>query len=213
MTIDVPRWSRLRAIGNSGPVKLTILIPLVGYFVIFNSQLAQYLELVSEIGGFTAHQFSVSPRLLLIYFGLCAFAVGSAVYSIFCPDEVKHYGISAAYVGGDGPNIKDFAFEPMEDELRHSSYIDEYKRIRSRYENLGGVTTEKQFEETKLQINNGVLHLYFRYKDNSYLLMRLIAFVCYVVGFVCLLIPSIGVFFRVVRILWNVLMTVPFSVL
>jgi hypothetical protein len=207
------RWSRLRTIGNSGPAKLTILIPLVGYLVIFNSTIAQYLELVREIGGFPAdHRFDVSPRLLLIYFGLCAFALGAALYSILCPEQVKHYDNSAAYVGGDGPSIKDFAFEPIEEELRNSSYKDEYRRIRDRYELDGGGKPRAISEEEKRQVNNGVLHLYFRYRDNLHPKVRLVVFISYVMGFLCLMIPSLGVFFRVVRILWNIVTISPWSV-
>jgi hypothetical protein len=207
--MHIPAWSHLRAIGNSGPAKLTILIPLIGYFLIFNSQLAHYLELVAEVGGFNAHQFSVSPRLLLIYFGLCAFAVGSALYSFRCPNDVKQYGTSSAHVTGDGPSIKDYAFEPIEKMLANSSYAEEYQKLRNRFESLDTMS----FEDRKQQIHNGILHLYFWSKNYSYTYARLIVSVSYAIGFVCLLISSIGVFFRVVRILWNVVRTVPFSVL
>src|SRR6266478_1435957 len=205
--VRIPPWSDLRAIGNSGPAKLTILIPLIGYLVIFNAQLAHYLELVAEVGGLNAHMFSVSPRLLLIYFGLCSFAVGSALYSFRCSNEVKKYGTSSAYVGGDGASIKDYALEPFEKFLAKSSYGDEYHKLRNRFESLDTVP----FEESKQQIHNGILHLNFWSANYSYPIARLIVAMSYVMGFVCLAIPSIGVFFRVVRILWNVVRTVPLS--
>jgi hypothetical protein len=110
-----PRWSRLRGTGNSLPVRLTVLIPVVGYLIIFNSYIVKYLELAKEFGGAQAMEnASVSPRLLLSYFGLCAVALGSVIYDRFCPDEVKHFGTSAAYVGGDGRSIGDFALEAIE---------------------------------------------------------------------------------------------------
>jgi hypothetical protein len=34
-------WTTLRPIGNSWPARLTIIIPLIGYFIIFNDALAQ----------------------------------------------------------------------------------------------------------------------------------------------------------------------------
>jgi hypothetical protein len=202
----VPRWSQLRAIGNSGPAKLTILIPLVGYFVIFNAQLVHYLDLIAELSGFTSHPLSVSPRLFWIYFGLCAIAVGAALYSMLCPGQVKYYGSAAAYIGGDGPHIKDWAFEAIETELRNSLYKDEYKKLRDRFDPPGGVVGQS----AKDQANNGILHIYFRYLDSSYPVMRFIASMFYVVGFVCLMIPSIGVFVRVASILWG---TFPLSIL
>ena len=162
------RWSHLRAIGNSVAAKVTILIPLIGYLLIFNERLAAYSTLIKQLVGFYQPdaQIGVSPRLLLIYFGLCAVAVGSAIYALFCPTQVKSYGSSAGYVTGDGPSIKDFAFEPIEEQLRNSPYEGQYQRIRARYEGRGvaakfGTLTDEQKE----QINNGVLHLYFEYLD------------------------------------------------
>jgi hypothetical protein len=204
----IPRWSQLRAVGNSGPAKLTILIPLVGYYIIFNAQLVHYLDLVSEIGGPTMHSHSVPPRLLLIYFSLCFFAVGAAIYSVLCPDEVKRYGSSAAYVGEDGPSLKAFASQPIAQELRNSPYANEYEEI-LQYNNLR-ISQDFSIQEARVEIQNGRLHLYFRYKDKSYPSMRLIAFLCYIIGIIGLSIPSLGVFVRVVRILWG---TFPLSVL
>ena len=203
------KWTGLRTVGNSLPAKLTILIPLIGYLIIFNADVAKSLNLIRELSGFqTDHQFPVSPRLLLIYFGLCSLAVGQTLFSWGCPAKVKHYGDPAAFAGGDGPSIKDFAFEPIEAELRTSAYQKRYKMIRDRYERGGAAITEAQ----KREVNNGVLHLYFEYLDNSHPKMRLVAFISYAVGFLCLLIPSLGVFFRVLDVLWSVFTTNPGAV-
>lgn len=201
MHLYIPRWSGLRAIGNSAPVRLTILIPLIGYLLIFNQHIIEYLEIISEIGGVSsasAHDLNISPRLLWIYYGFCALAVGSTIYSALCPSEIKYYGTPAGYVGGDGRNIGDFAFEPIEKILRKSAYCSDYERIRARYE--PGVLTEQQ----KDQINNGILHLYFEYLNNSHAVMRLTTSVLFAFGFLCLSIPSLQIFYRVTAILFGV---------
>src|ERR1700681_4261929 len=81
----LPRWSLLRRVGNSSAVRLTILIPLIGYLIIFNSYVVHYLELPKEFAGAQPPGSAVSPRLLLIYFGLSALAAGSVIYAYFCP--------------------------------------------------------------------------------------------------------------------------------
>src|ERR1700691_6469979 len=96
------RWSTLRSIGNSFAVRATILIPLVGYFIIFNSKLADYVGLIREVTGTDTSGLSVSPRLFETYFGLCFIAVGTAIYSAFCPSVIKKYRTSAAFAGDDG---------------------------------------------------------------------------------------------------------------
>jgi hypothetical protein len=55
--------------------------------------------------------------------------------------------------------------------------------------------------EQKTEIDKAVLHLYFEYLNLSYPPLRWLAFVAFVIGFICLLIPSIKVFFTVCLIL------------
>ena len=41
----IPTWDELRTLGQSRAVKLTILMPLIGYMIISNEQLIGYFEL------------------------------------------------------------------------------------------------------------------------------------------------------------------------
>ncbi|WP_339028405.1 hypothetical protein WI604_26750 [Bradyrhizobium symbiodeficiens] len=69
-------------------------------------------------------------------------------------------------------------------------------RMRNRYErNVGPPITDEQ----KATIDNGVLHLYFRFQNNSKPFWRWLTACAYALGFACLLIPSAGVFLRVAR--------------
>lgn len=208
-----PLWSRLRGTGNSLVVRLTILIPLVGYLIIFNSYVMHYLELTKELAGATPAGSEVSPRLLLIYFGLCAFAVGSVIYGRYCPDQVKHYGTSAAYVLGDGRSLGDFQLEAIEDELRNSSLAARYAQVRTRLEAMRternyNLSQEYSHEALRQDLDklksagvNEVLHLYFKYLDGSHPWMRTISAVLFTIGFVFLLIPALQVFWRVCGLL------------
>jgi hypothetical protein len=205
---EFPRWSALRGFGNSPPAKATILIPLIGYLVIFNDKIVQFLELSSQITGASGtYGASISPRLLFIYFGLTLIALGTAIYSMRCPAEVKYYGSSAAYVRGDGPSLGDFAMEEIERLLRESRYRPDYVRIRDRYEPPDTVHTKPITDEQKRQVDNGVLHLYFRYLNNSHPNMIWLTLCCYVLGTVCLGTASIDIFLRVTAILLGVIET------
>jgi hypothetical protein len=95
-------WTKLREIGNSPAVKLTIAIPLVGYLILFNESVLHYLDLSRELFGQprTAGESGahVSWRLLVLYFGLCFIAVGAALYAWHCPDEIKSYRLPSDYL-------------------------------------------------------------------------------------------------------------------
>ncbi|MCB5203173.1 hypothetical protein LH464_11900 [Neorhizobium sp. T786] len=72
-------------------MKLTVLIPLVGFFLLFN----QYTESLLTLPNFLREDLglqsgpSLSPRnLYYTYFGLCFLGVGSFLFAIFCPREI-----------------------------------------------------------------------------------------------------------------------------
>jgi hypothetical protein len=196
-------WSRLRAIGKSPAARLTVLLPLVGYLIIFNKNVADFLQLAAQFAGSGEAHLGISAKLMLVYVGTCAIALGQVIYSIFCPAEVKSYGHVTPYVLDATQVTKDFAYEKLEDSLRNSAYRPEYVRIRDRYERDGSPISEEQ----KAHVNNGILHLYFQFLDNKWRAARWCTAACYGLGFLCLAVPSAGVFYRVMAIIVGVIRT------
>jgi hypothetical protein len=43
--IQWPTWSDLRTVGNSGPVRAAIIVPVIGYLIVLNSSVADYLKM------------------------------------------------------------------------------------------------------------------------------------------------------------------------
>ena len=191
-------WSKLNTISKSRTVRASVLISLIGLLIIFNDKLAEYLKLNGEL--YAIQQSTISPRLMLIYFGLCAIAAGVTAFSMLCPDEVRRYGSANSYVKADGPNIKDFAFEEIEEELRNSSMDKEYVRIRDRYDGRGRALTETE----RTRVNNDVLHLYFKFLNEGKPARRGLVWLFYVLGLFCSVVPSLGVFLRVANQLWPI---------
>lgn len=196
-------WSRLRGVGKSSAAKVTILLPLVGYLIIFNKNVADFLHLASEFVGSTDAQFGIAPKLMLVYIGTCAIALGQAIYAMCCPAEVKAYGHVTPYVLDASRVTKDFEYEKLEDAIRDSGYRDEYVRMRDRYERGMQAITEEQ----KAHINNGVLHLHFKLLNNRWPGARWLTGCLYLLGFLLLAVPSTGVFLRVIKIIYGVAIT------
>jgi hypothetical protein len=115
------RWDELRTIGNSRLVKLTIIVPLIGYMILFNDQLVKYLELSSpyfrdvflsgETGSGTT--WSLAYRLYCFYFGFTALAIGALVYEFRCPKLVQTYGSAAEFYRVEGPTTGNQQLETM----------------------------------------------------------------------------------------------------
>jgi hypothetical protein len=202
---SVLTWSRLRGVGKSSAAKITVFLPLIGYLIIFNRDVADFLHLASEFAGGADRQFGVAPKLMLVYLGGCSVALGQVIYGVFCPAEVKAYGHETPYVLDAVKVTKDFEYEKLETAIRASAYRSEYARMRDRYECTPG---PPMTEEQKAHINNGVLHLYFKLLNNRWWGARWATGVFYLLGSLyvspC---HRLGVFIRVLKIILGVLIT------
>jgi hypothetical protein len=86
------RWSNLRAIGESGLVKASVLMPAFGYLLLLNENVHQFLLL--KYDGVLLHFLHLPPlwRVWLLFYGTFFLALGSILFSVCCPREIKRYG-------------------------------------------------------------------------------------------------------------------------
>lgn len=205
-------WSTLRAIGNSPAVKMTIFIPLIGYMVIFNENILRYVQLSEYIFGndvATGAGAHVSLRLIVIYFGLSFLAVGSIIYQLFCPVEVKRFKTSIDYIAAARSNIGEFALRRIEDRLTRqlgepNESFGEFAAVRDFAEGRNAEWGEIDARERALVKGEvTVLDANFRKLNESSFSARLATFVFYIIGFILLSVPAIGVFCRVARVAFN----------
>ena len=77
-------------------MRLTIFVPFIGTILLFNDSTLSFLTLNSSflksIGVSSSSNgidvFSLST-VYYIYFGLCALGIGSLIFSMLCPEEIK----------------------------------------------------------------------------------------------------------------------------
>jgi hypothetical protein len=200
--LATPPWVRLRFVSNSTAAKSTILVPLIGYLIIFNANVVSYLNLAREFG--IQQNVGLSHRLILIYLGLCAISVGVLIYGWFCPNEVKHYGSAAAFVQGDGPSLRGFVMNDIQ------LLIAKTKPYKTKIEELSYDLSLKSDRDglddgdrERYRIEN--LHLYFDYLNLRHPGFRSAAFWAYVIGFGLLAIPSLEVFGKVMWLLMKLI--------
>jgi len=166
-------WSDLRGISNSYAAKSTIIIPLVGYYILFNEYLVKWMHLAQQVGGSTPADH-IPRRVLWLYMGLCSIAVGTFIYALRCPPEVKKYGDFKDYVNGDGPALTDVTLRGITQELDRHGY-----------------------DTIRYGANKDLLSMHFGYLDNLHRSSRVGVTLCFAVGFLILGILSAQVFFRV----------------
>lgn len=96
------KWSHLRTIVNSKAASITIAIPIVGLFLLFNGKLLDYIDLakdfVDDVGfNGSGQRARTLNSLYYTYFGLTAFGLGTLIYRIFCPSQIKESANEEAY--------------------------------------------------------------------------------------------------------------------
>jgi hypothetical protein len=202
MNIPIPPpWSTLRSIGNSPIVKLTIVIPVIGYLILFNQTLSQHLTLVHEIFGKHESPSSgtVSWRLIFLYLGLCAFAAGSGLFAIFCPRELKKYGSATEYIGGEIDHLSILELRQISNQLQTSPIAKRLKQhtdsLLERYSHFAGGAGQRDGE-----IEADGMTIYFRDLDKSTPAARAATTFFFILGACLTAVPTVEVFFRVSNI-------------
>jgi hypothetical protein len=197
-----PYWLFFRSASNSVAARAVILIPIVGYWIIFNDRLVGFSDLSRILVPLTGERPPSMPwRLFATYFGLCLIAVASALYQWRCPSEIKLYPTASVYVGDVSSRIS--GIEEMRVERALEEGDAESKRILAQIRELPGQPHPEQLQQAREHAKRNVLQAHYDFCNRRYPIARFAAAVCYTAGFVALLVPSIDVFWRVTYVLWK----------
>ena len=190
-------WTKLKAIGNRPLSRLVILIPLIGYWIIFNKNIQSFIALKWDHVPQPGDE-SVPWKLLSTYFGLCFVAVATFLYEVFCPEETKRYSSPAEHASARFQFTSDIEFNSIE-KLIEGKYGRICKPVRERlfvYKDKPLEMLEaEELERRGSQLR--ILNIYFDILDQSNSTLRIIIQSLYAVGFLALTIPAFVIFLRV----------------
>lgn len=225
-----PYWTGLRAVGNNPAVRLTILIPLIGYFILLNDYFVSHIQLsewlfqhpkevvleltrthdpkavIDEARGEASKKSNGPPyRLFVIYFGLCFLAAASAAYQFRCPDEVKAFSNASEYVAHYLEKASGVEITRIEDALREGDDQSkkDLKRIEdafARIEKLSMIDDQQRQQRREAETRN-LLQYHFDMLNRGSACTRRAAHYFYWIGFICLGGSSVDIFCRVIRVL------------
>lgn len=94
------RWSTIGKIGNTSLAKLTILIPLLGTFIIYNSYISELISPALRINVYPENekinegiyfliQWVHNRSIEFLYFGLLLMGLSTFFYQLLSPSQVK----------------------------------------------------------------------------------------------------------------------------
>jgi hypothetical protein len=182
-----PRWNQIRDIGNSTIAKSSLAIPVIGYLLIFNEHVVDYLRIHSDFCRGSSCESSW--RLYFFYFGSCFFAIGSLLYAGFCPVLIKKYKDAAAFFEAEKEFLSHstkiaYLFARIE-EVKGSPYKDHLGTLQS----LVGANEGLSSRNFNLLAGAMSEHYYLENRRRS--IVRLATFVFYVIGGLLLAIPTV----------------------
>jgi hypothetical protein len=88
------RWSALKGAMSSSFARLTIIVPIIGWVLVYNDNLIILLEQLLE----TDLPNELGWRVYVFYVGLFFISVSSIIYAVFCPKEVSNHVDVVEYV-------------------------------------------------------------------------------------------------------------------
>lgn len=184
------RWSVLRRLGNSPVSTATIAVPLVGYLLLFNAEIVEYLSLHTDFCQ--PANCGPSLRLLLLYLGACSIAIGAALYGLRCPALIKKYDSAAAFFDAE----KAYFSQP-----RNLNYLLKLIKLGTETEPLANDAPEFSYDQVQHDIDPSSLadpmgELY-RLLNVSNWKSRLASLIFYCLGILLLLIPTALTFVQV----------------
>ncbi len=197
---DFLLWESFRGLSNAKITQATIFIPILGYWILFNQHIMPYMSLWGDLNSVIDDEMQVPISLLYTYLGLCFIAVGSTLYQLFCPKEIKGYRSSVDFVSGirNETSVYDLRkiAEFVRDKSKGSSFEEEYKIAMKRGDSAlqAGHVSDKTVDLNRIDC----LNLYYKIKNNSLFCVRLSILIFYILGFFLLSVPSVSIFSKVI---------------
>ena len=193
---------------------MTIVIPVIGYFILFNSEIMSRFEFSNQVVELSRGYYGLSDetlfKLFCIYFGFSFLAFGSILFIWLCPRPIKSNNTSASFIDERINNITDRAIRRMISELKLDDLRSEQIEAnlstlaalqRELHDPIGGkeylVQQIDSMKEFRRQHSADLLNDYYVINSHRMFLLRTIIAVLFLIGFVLLAIPAGLMFWQV----------------
>jgi hypothetical protein len=205
------RWSLIAKFMKTRVAQAAATIPVIGYALLWSEEVKKYMVLQHSLGG--GLWFSITGRLLLIYFGALLLTTAWAVYGIWCPPLIKRMTDVGDYLSNELQTNNNIEFGRIRKLVRaylhnDSQTVHEVKWVKglapvTLTSEISSRTLHKAFHNleqkaTSIEHRSVVLQAWYLSNDGKSFLPQVIAAACAALGTTLVAIPSIEVFFMVV---------------
>lgn len=167
-------------------VRATVIMPFIGYLILFNSHVVDALrpaiELFPDCADGSCAQSFIWSRLFFLYFGLMFLGIGAFIYQLRCDPNIKRFDTSEAFTASVSAVVTEsdlFVYQEMIERVGGPAPA-------TRDFLAGELANLDQVPRLKLTILNN----FYRTLDGGRYFSRLGATLCYLAGFALVLFPS-----------------------
>lgn len=190
-------WYKLKKIGQSKIVNLTIFIPLFGYMIFFNNQLVSLIEISTAYLDKFNIDFNAlldnSGTLFYLYFGFSFLGIATILYKLFSSDLINEYTSMREYIEKE-KDIMNYANTLSLYEKLLQKNNQQIKKLQNQI-----VPVEKIENETLVSI----MSINWQYQNTKLKIIQIIVFSLYLFGFLLISIPSIKMFYNILVIFFK----------
>ncbi|MBO9453030.1 hypothetical protein J7426_22400 [Tropicibacter sp. R16_0] len=204
-----PTWELLRSFGSSRFAKLSVFVPVFGYFIIFNDAFvalvgssmewacAAFQSVACGDDGFAKLDDDFMLRKVVnIYIALSAIGLSTLIFQGLCPHEVKKFWHVEDYVA-ENTKVFHHEFNRRIRGVLDKSSPGETLRIQKTFDRYKEHDRPKASE----MYDRDVLALWFSYQNTRFEAARWTCFVLFSVGVALLTYPTVTVFLKVCAII------------
>ena len=204
-----PTWELLRSFGSSRFAKLSILVPVFGYFIIFNDAFVSLIgssmewactafqSVACNEGGLAKFDDDFMLRKVVnIYIALSAIGLSTVIFQGFCPHEVKKFWHVEDYVS-ENTKIFHHEFNRRIRSILDKSLPKDTTRIQETFNHYKEHDRPKAGE----MYDRDILSLWFTFQNTRFEAARWTCFVLFGVGVALLTYPTVAVFLKVCAVM------------
>lgn len=118
-------WSALSGVGNSPMARLTILMPVIGYLIVFNSNISGWLKPLLPLRKNLQPDiwdYLYDKNLVFLYFGLLVFGIGVTIFTAMAPAPIRKF-----------PHVEDY-IRSMQDIRTRNLVIGGFEHVAGAYQ-------------------------------------------------------------------------------
>lgn len=189
-----PSWQALSRVGESSVSKLTVIIPVIGYLIIFNENIAQYLT-IKFPSLVNSNPFEFSP-IYYTYFGLLLFSIATILFNITCPETISSSKDQFDFIEKEYSYISRSNYEKIDKKIKEKYKDAKVRIIDSRddpYNRITDIDNHNNRDYWRGENSDKIMTLikdYYDYENNSMWIIRGAISIIYFISFLLLALPT-----------------------